>query len=282
MLEIIFDTLIDTARLVPFLFLSFLVIELLEHKLSNKTNNILLKSGKLGPLLGSLFGLIPQCGFSVVATNLYITRIISLGTLIAIYLSTSDEMLPILLSEKAPFKEIALILVIKFVVAVIAGYIINIFLKKNKEEHEHYDICHEEHCGCEHEHHLIQSSMIHTVKTLVYLLLITFIINVIFNYVGSPYLSKIFLKDSLFGPFITGLIGLIPSCGSSIMLTELYLKGAINLSSVISGLLTGSGIALLILFKSNKNLKENITILSIIYLTGVLTGIIIQLLMSIF
>ena len=124
--------------------------------------------------------------------------------------------------------------------------------------------------------------MIHTVKTLVYLLLITFIINVIFNYVGSPYLSKIFLKDSLFGPFITSLIGLIPSCGSSIMLTELYLKGAISLSSVISGLLTGSGIALLILFKSNKNLKENITILSIIYLTGVLTGIIIQLLMSIF
>ena len=133
MLEIIFDTLIDTARLVPFLFLSFLVIELLEHKLSNKTNNILLKSGKLGPLLGSLVGIIPQCGFSVVATNLYITRIISLGTLIAIYLSTSDEMLPILLSEKAPFKEIALILVIKFVVAVIAGYIISIFLKKIKK-----------------------------------------------------------------------------------------------------------------------------------------------------
>lgn len=282
MQEIICDTLVDTARLVPFLFLSFIVIELLEHKLSTKTNNILLKSGKLGPLLGSILGMIPQCGFSVVATNLYITRIISLGTLIAIYLSTSDEMLPILLSEKAPFKDIALILLIKFGVALIVGYLINLFYKKKPEEHKHYDICHEEHCGCEHEHHLIQSSMIHTAKTLVYLLLITFIINVIFNYFGSPYLSKIFLKDSPFGPFITSLIGLIPSCGSSIMLTELYLKGAISLSSVISGLLTGSGIAILILFKSNKNFKENMKILAIIYSTGVLTGLIIHILTSIF
>lgn len=277
MQEIILDTLLDGIKLLPFLFIAFLIIETIEHKLSKKAQTIISKSGKFSPALGSLLGLIPQCGFSVVATNLYITRILSLGTLIAIYLSTSDEMLPILLSENAPLSQILLILGIKCIVGIIAGYTIDfIFRKKEKKEEGNYEICQDEHCGCNNEHSLIKSSIIHTAKTWFYLLIITFIINIIFEYVGNPYLSKIFLKESLLAPFITSIIGLIPTCGSSIMLTELYLKGAISLAAAISGLLTGSGVAILVLFKSNKNTKENLKIVGIVYGIGVLVGIIMQ------
>lgn len=274
MKDIILDTLIDSLKILPFLFIAFLIIEYFEHKLNNKTKKIISKSGKYSPILGSLLGLIPQCGFGVVATNLYITRIISLGTLIGIYLSTSDEMLPIMLSKKAPLKVILLILAIKFITGFVFGYLIDFVLrKKTKNEHVSYDICDNENCGCNHSHNLITASIIHTLKTLIYLVIITFIINVIFNYLGDKYLSRLLLKDTLFAPLITSLIGLIPSCGSSIMISELYLSSAISFGSLISGLLTNSGMAILVLFKSNKNIKENITILTILYIIGILVGL---------
>jgi len=284
MLDIIKDTLIDSLKLIPFLFFAFLIIEFIEHKLSKESKNIITKSGKFAPLIGSLLGLIPQCGFSVLATNLYITRIISLGTLIAIYLSTSDEMLPILLSEQVPLKTVLTILGFKFVIGLISGYLIDLFLirKHLPQKEVSYDICDHEHCGCNHGENILKSSLIHTLKTFGYLLIITFIINIVFEYLGNPYLSKIFLKDSLLSPFITGLIGLIPTCGSSILITELYLSGAINFASTITGLLTGSGVAILVLFKSNKNIKENLKILGLVYVIGVISGIIIQLILSIF
>lgn len=277
MIDIILDTLIDGLKLIPFLFIAFLIIETIEHKLSKKSKKAISASGKFAPAVGSLLGLFPQCGFSVIATNLYITRIISLGTLIAIYLSTSDEMLPILLSQNTPLKTIILILGIKFTVGLISGYLIDLLFRSKIERNQvDYAICDEDHCGCNHKHGLIISSIIHTLKTLLYLLLITFIINILFTYVGSPILSKIFLKDSILAPFITSLIGFIPTCGSSIMLTELYLKEAISLGAAIAGLLTSSGVAILVLFKSNKNIKENLKILGILYSIGTIVGIIIQ------
>lgn len=279
MIDIILDTLFDSLKLFPFLFIAFLIIETIEHKLTKKTKNIISKSGKLGPFLGSSLGLIPQCGFSVIATNLYITRIISLGTLIAIYLSTSDEMLPILISEKAPLKIILSIFLIKFIVGLISGYLIDLFFRKKQSKvKENYDICHDEHCGCDHNHSIIKSSIIHTTKTLLFLTIVTFILNILFKYIGEHYLSKIFLKGSLIAPFISSLIGLIPTCGSSIMITELYLKGALSFGTMISGLLTGSGVAILVLFKSNKDIKENLNILAIIYFIGVVVGLTIELL----
>ncbi len=274
-------SIIDTLHILPFLFIAFLIIEYVEHKLSNKNKKLISKSGKLGPLLGSLLGLIPQCGFSVVATNLYVTRIISLGTLIAIYLSTSDEMLAILISKQASITTILSILSIKFIVGLIAGFIIDFIYKKNKKEKITYDICEEEHCGCHHEHNLIKSSIIHTLKTALFVLIATIIVNLVFNLFGEQYLSKLLLKDTIFGPFVTCLIGLIPNCGASIMLTELYLSDSITFGSVISGLLTGSGVAILVLFKTNKNIKENIKILGLIYGIGVFVGIIIELITKI-
>ena len=153
--------------------------------------------------------------------------------------------------------------------------LILIRLSQRKQEKENYSICDEEHCHC--EKGIFIPALKHTLNITIFIMIITFIINIIFSFVGEDILSKILLKNSIFSPFITSLIGLIPNCASSVMLTELYINNAINVSSLISGLLTGSGAALLILFKSNKNIKENIKILFILYILGVLSGIILEL-----
>ena len=282
MIDIILDTLVDSLKLLPFLFVAFLIIELIEHKLNKQTKKLVSKSGKVGPLIGSLLGLFPQCGFSVMATNLYVTRIITLGTLISIYLATSDEMLPIMLSQKIAFIEIVKLLGIKFICGIIWGFIIDLLLnKKSKKENINYEICDEDHCNC-HEEGVIKSTLIHTLKTLLFIMLVSFLLNILLHFIGEDNLSKVFLKNSIFGPFISSLIGLIPNCGSSIVITELYLNGAISLGSAMAGLLTGSGVALLVLFKENKDIKENVTILSLLYGLGVISGIIIELITMIF
>lgn len=274
MKDIIIDTLVDALKILPFLFITFLLLELLEHKLNNKTKNVISKSGKVGPIIGSLLGVIPQCGFSVVATNLYITRVISLGTLFSIYLSTSDEMLPVMLSQNVSFKTILVVLLIKVIAGMLFGFIIDLVIRKNNETKYDYHICEEEHCHC--DHGIVNSSLKHTFNIIIFIIGVSFILNVIFLYCGNDLISKIFMKDTLFGPFLGSLVGLIPNCGASVILTEMFLKGAINLGTCMASLLTGSGVALLVLFKSNKNIKENLCICLTLYLIGVLVGIFIE------
>lgn len=278
MIDIIKDTLIDSIKLIPFLFIAFLIIELIEHKLSKKSTQIIYKPGKFGPIIGSILGAFPQCGFSVMATNLYITRIISLGTLVAIYLSTSDEMLPILLSEKVDLLVIAKILLLKILIGMIVGFIIDLLLRKKDESNMNlkYNLCEEEHCDC--AHHLIKSVIKHTLSITMFIMIISFFLNLLFELVGIDTIKNILDSSKIVGPFLASLIGLIPNCGASVAITSLYLNGVLAFSSLIAGLLTGSGVAILVLFRYNKNLKENISILTIIYLIGVLSGIIIELL----
>ena len=271
MFEVIKDTIIDTLKLIPFLWLTFYLIEVIEHKYQKKSQNIIKKSGKYGPILGGILGCFPQCGFSVMATNLYITKIISLGTLISIYLSTSDEMLPILLSEKSDIKTILSIIGVKVLIGIIAGIIIDLILKKRKE-HSIQEICEHEHCHC--EKGILASSIHHTLNTIIFILITSFFINILMNYGLEQYLKNIFHTSSILTPFLSSLIGLIPNCGASIILTELYLNHILSFSSLISGLLTGSGVALLVLFKNNKNTKENLFILFLIYTIGVFSGLI--------
>lgn len=276
MKEVILDTIVDSLKLIPFLLVAFLIIELLEHKLNNKTKNIVTKSKKIGPIIGSLLGVIPQCGFSVMATNLYITRIITLGTLISIYLSTSDEMLIIMISEKVEISLILKILLIKIFFGIVYGLIIDkIINKKKKDKETNYELCDEEHCDCNHS--ILLSAIKHTLHITLFIFIITLIINTIFTLLGDNYLSKILLNNSILSPFITSLIGLIPNCAASVILTELYLNSTISLGALIGGLLTSSGSSLLVLIKNNKNQKENLSIILLLYTLGVLSGIIIEL-----
>ena len=270
MLDAILDGVIDTVKIVPFLFISFFIIEILEHKLNS--NKKLEKAGKLGPLFGSLLGIVPQCGIASIATNLYVTGIISVGTLISVFLSTSDEMIPILLSENVSLKFIFIVLAIKFLIGVASGFVIDLFYqKKNTED---YSLCEEEHCHC--EEHIFISALKHTVNISLFILVVNILLNLIFSYGLEDLLSNLLLSDSIFSPFITSLIGLIPNCASSIIITKLYLVSSISFGSLIASLLANSGIALIILAKTNKNKKENLVIILLTYLIGVLVGIILN------
>lgn len=274
MIEIIQDTLIDTIKILPFLLITFIIIEYLEHKINN--TKIITKSKKFGPFFGSILGVIPQCGISASATNLYATRIISIGTLISVYLSTSDEMLPILLANKTNTNIIIKILGLKFLIGMISGFIIDLILRK-KEQPKIKDMCEHEHCNCNHSHSIIKSAIKHTISITLFIMIFSFIINIAFEYLGESFLEKLFMKNTIFSYFVSSFVGLIPNCGASILITELYLNSTITLGAALSGLLTGAGIGLLILFKTNKNLKENIEIMTLIYLIGITSGIIIDL-----
>lgn len=273
MKDILIDTILDSIKLLPFLFVAFYIIELFEHKFAKKTREAITNSKKFGPIVGSFLGIIPQCGFSVVATNLYVTRILSLGTLISVYLSTSDEMLPILISHNAPPKDILTILGVKVLIGTMMGFIIDLIIRK--KDAQEFSICESDKCDCEES--LIKSTLIHTIRTFLFIFLITLVLNILMSYLSEEILTKIFMTNSIFAPFLSCLIGLIPNCAPSVLITELYLSGVIKIGTCIAGLLTNSGLALIVLFKTNDNIKEDIIILTLIYIVGVISGIIINL-----
>ena len=277
-LEILKETSIDTIKIIPFLFITYLIMEYIEHKTSNKVKNVIEKSGKFGPLLGAILGIFPQCGFSVSATNLYSTRVITLGTLLAVYLTTSDEMLPILLTESISMSTIIEILGIKLIIGIIAGFTIDIILKMvkkgKKEEQTIEDLCEHEHCHC--EHGIFTSALKHTLNIIIFIFIITLVINGIIAIIGEEVIGRFVSQNIILGPIIAGLIGLIPNCASSVILTELFIENVISMPLLISGVAVNAGVGLLVLFKTNKNVKENLKIISLLYVIGVLSGIILE------
>ena len=277
MIEIIKDTLIDSIKLLPFLFITYILMEYIEHKMGKKSKEIIKKSDKYGPLFGSILGIFPQCGFSVSATNLYAARVITLGTLISVYLSTSDEMLPIFISESVSPIIILKILGTKLIIGIIAGFIIDLVIrlikrkqtnptgedKEINQEDEIKDLCEEEHCHCN-ESGIIKSALKHTINIFFFIILVTFIINIAVHFVGEENISKILMDKP------------IPNCAASVILTNMYLQKVISASSLIAGLLTGAGVGLAVLFKTNKGIKNNIKIVSLLYTIGVISGIILE------
>ena len=279
MLEILEHTIEDSVKLIPFLFLTYLLMEYIEHKTKEKTKETIKKSGKFGPLIGSLLGIIPQCGFSVAATNLYAARVITLGTLISVYLSTSDEMLPIFLSEGVAIDVILKILAIKLIIGMIAGFLIDLVINlKNKgkvEEEKIIDLCEKEHCHC--EHGIFKSALKHTANIFIFIFIITFVINTAIHIIGEDNIAGFMLDRPILGPIISGIIGLIPNCASSVIITQMYLENIISVGTMIAGLLVGAGVGLAVLFRTNKGIKENIKITVLLYGIGVVSGIILEL-----
>lgn len=277
-------TISDTWGLLPFLFVTYLAMELMEHYAGGKFQKAIQNSGKWGPFLGAVLGVVPQCGFSAAAASFFSARIVGVGTIIAVFLSTSDEMLPILLSASVPIPTIAGILMTKVVIACVSGYLASFvyqrFLQKKEAHVDIHQVCEEEHCSC--EEGVLCSALKHTVKIFFYIFVIAFLLNGIIEGVGKDALIQVFSNAPVIGQMAASLVGLIPNCASSVVITQLYLKGVITAGMMMSGLLVNAGIGVLVLLRLNRNMKENVGIITAVYCFGVVWGILIDLLGIVF
>ena len=242
-------------------------MEYLEHKTSARTKKFVKDSGKAGPVIGALLGAVPQCGFSTAASNLYAGKVITLGTLIAIFMSTSDEMIPVFLSEH-----------VNVLVLLQLGLAIDMIVRKSKKSYNMIEkighVCDHDHCGCETS--IFKSALRHTITIFAFIVVISFALNTLIHFIGEETLGNLILNKPVIGPVIAGVIGLIPNCASSVVLTQLYIEGVLGLGSLMAGLLAGSGVGILVLFRENDDMKDNLRILAILYVSGVVWGIIID------
>lgn len=276
--DVILDTLLDVAKLVPFLYLAYLLMEFLEHRAGGATERLLSRSGKVGPLIGGAMGLLPQCGFSAAASGLYAGRVLTTGTLLAVYLSTSDEMLPIMISHGIfPWK----LLLMKFAVGVTAGFAIDlltwlIFRNRSRTPHGSFEeICEREHCHC--EDHFALSALKHTLRIVGFLLLFTFLLNLGVELLGEEKLAAVLTGRPFLGTFLASLVGLLPNCAASVVLTELYLDGLLGAGPLLAGLLVNAGVGLLVLFRNNRPVWDSLRVLGILWGIGFGVGLLTEL-----
>ncbi len=281
LIDIFLDSLKDTLLMIPFLFGVYILIEYMEHASSNKIEKAFREMGPFGPLGGAVAGSIPQCGISAAAANLYSGKVISLGTIIAVFVATSDEAIPMMIANPGKISVLWKLIVIKIAVAVAAGIIVDIIYKlctKNKsvnEEDHFHELC--ENCGCD-EHGILYSALKHTFNIALFVFLITLVLNAAISFVGEDIIAGLMMSDNFFQPFISALVGFIPNCASSVIITQLYLEdGILSFGSAIAGLCTTTGLGLIVLFKTNKkHIKQNLLICGILYVIAVVTGIVIN------
>ena len=274
-LHVLLHSLLDTLKSIPFLFIAYLLMEFLEHKASDKMESSLKKLNKAGPAIGSALGCIPQCGFSGTASNLYTTGLITEGTLIAVFLATSDEAIPLLISNPEAHGSIWKLLLCKISIGIVIGFAIDFIYKLLKIKKVPVDLC--EDCGCDEEKNIWVPAIKHTVKIGIFILIVNIILEFAITLLGHDRLSAILLSGSLAQPFVTALIGLVPNCAVSVALTELYIGGSLSFGSAVAGLCSGAGIGLTVLFKANKNWKENLRIVAILYLISSIFGFLLML-----
>ncbi len=278
LLDILLDAVIDTAKLLPFLFLTYLGMEYLEHKMTTKNLIWVQRAGNLGPAIGGFLGMFPQCGFSAAAAGLYAGRVISLGTLIAIFLSTSDEMLPLFISEKMNPGLIAGILLSKAAIGIVWGFLTDFvfFRNENASEHIHiHSLCEQEHCNC--EKGIFKSALKHTLHIALFIFIVSLVLAGILEFAGMEFLTGTVLNKPVIGPMIMSLVGLIPNCAASVAITELYLGGVIGMGSLMAGLLTNAGVGWIILLRSGHSVKRTLKVIGLTYVFGIVSGILIQL-----
>lgn len=279
--SILKDTCIDTFQLLPFLFLTYLLLELLERKSGTHAAKLISDSRRFGPVIGGLLGIVPQCGFSAIASEFYSRRIITLGTLLAIYLSTSDEMLPILISERTSVHIIVSILLIKLVIGIAAGFLIDLFTIKQQSSNTDDDSGHHRKNHTKPDEPAVESRLIpdvlsRTFQTILFIFLVTFVIDAFVAIIGTDSLSGFILNRPVIGEILAGLIGLIPNCSASVIITQLYLEGAMQTGAIMTGLLASAGIGPLMLWRTNSHRRENIAIYALLYIISVICGIIIE------
>jgi hypothetical protein len=275
-LHLLEHALLDSLKLLPFLFAAYLLMEALEHHSSQKMENALGKMGPFGPAVGAVLGCIPQCGFSASASNLYAAGIISQGTLLAVFLSTSDEAIPLLLANPDGGSAVLKLLIWKVIIAVVFGFLVDFFLKLFRFQKAPNDLCKD--CGCDKEEGILKPALHHTIHIFIFIFVINFCLTGAIELLGEERISSLLLSGSIWQPFAAALIGLIPNCAASVMLTQLYLAGTLSFGSVIAGLSAGAGIGLAVLLKANRCRRENIQIILTLYGIAALTGFLLQLL----
>ncbi len=283
--EILLDALLDSVKALPFLFGAYLIIEYLEHHSSGRVERLLAGSHRLGPVAGALLGCIPQCGFSVAAANLYGGRVITAGALVAVFLSTSDEAIPVLLANPGMLGVLGKLMLVKVLVALVAGFAIDLAARRFQakgerplleEEDQTGQMC--SHCGCGHS--VVRSALHHTAEIFFFLFVVSLILGGIVEAVGQETLGRLLLKGSVFQPAIAALVGFIPNCAASVFLAQMLAEGTLSFGAAAAGLLTGAGVGLAVLWKVNRSHKDNLKIMGILYVVAAVTGTVLQLTMG--
>ena len=282
-LTILTDTVGDTLRLLPFLFLTYLALEALEHKAGDKAKAAIAKAGAGGPAIGAVVGVFPQCGFSAAAATFYAGRVITLGTMFAVFLSTSDEMLPICIANQVDIGVILKILGLKLLIGMLMGFLIDgvfrvLYRRSGRVygagEHRIHDLCEQDNCDCySGKGGILRSAVKHTLQVTLYIFLVAIVLNALIVFVGEEAFAGFLSANPELSVFASALAGLVPNCAASVVITQLYLEGVLSTSAMMAGLLVAAGVGLLVLFRSNRHLKENLAILAGLYVIGVLWGL---------
>ncbi len=265
----------SALKVFPFLFLTYLLLEWLEKKSSEKSLNLIGKAGKLGTIAGAFAGLLPQCGFAAAASNFYAVKAISLGTLIAVFLTTSDEMLPILISNTVEPILIVKILAIKLFLGIFFGLLCDVAFRKSPLPVDVETLCEQEDCHCD-GGGIIKPALIHSFKITIFVLLVTLALNGLLTILGESFLNDIVFNRPILGPITSAFVGLVPNCSASVAITQLYIDGAMSFGSMMAGTLSGAGVGLLVLFRINHNRNENLKIVAILYVSAVVSGILLD------
>ncbi len=268
----------DTLYLIPFLFVTYLVMEWLEHKTGGKAQAAVQRAGAAGPIVGAVVGVVPQCGFSAVAATLWAGRVITLGTLFAVFLSTSDEMLPIFIAEQVPLDVILKILGAKIVVGMVMGFIVDAGMRLARRIdaplHIH-DLCERDHCHChDGEGGILKSALKHTLQVTVFIFVITIALNGVLEVVGEDALGEFLSANPVLSVFGSALVGLVPNCAASVVIAQLYVSGVLGSGAMLAGLLVSAGVGLLVLVRTNRHWKQNVAIIVGLYAMGVFWGLI--------
>lgn len=310
--DVLFDSVIDALKLIPFLFVTYLAMEALEHSASHHVRAAVERSGKAGPVVGSLLGALPQCGFSAMAATLYAGRVVTVGTLVAVILSTSDEMIPVFVAHQESPARLFSILALKVVVGIVAGLLVDVVLRvlhRTGDGHAHiHELCERAHCHCEdaddeadegeeqealepsdahhqdghgHDHHghgpwpIVRSALVHTAQVTAFIFLVTLVFGLLIEGVGEDAIGSLLADHPVRATFIAALVGLIPNCGVSVALTELFLDGTLAAGPMVAGLLVSGGVGLLVLWRTNADLRQNAAVTGVVYAVGVAVGLLV-------
>ena len=321
-MDLIIDVLIDTAKdtltLLPFLFLTYVAMEALEHSAEGKAERMIRQAGTAGPAFGALLGAIPQCGFSAIAGTLYAGRLITAGTLVAVILSTSDELIPVFVAHGAHMEQLLWIIVTKVIIGMVVGFAADAVLRalhRTGDGHPHIrELCQRAHCHCgdmdevreegasdaaldahshahghghahDHAHagkvqgrgqrlwHILRSALVHTLQVTVFIAIITFVCGLVIEGAGHDVIASALGSQPVLATLLAALVGLIPNCGASVLIAELYLEGTLAVGPMLAGLLVSGGMGLLVLFRTNYDMRQNVIIAAFVYAVGGICGL---------